>query len=352
MYFSDDQIIMQIRDVTRFLERIAPRSLQEGYDNSGLIVGNPNQQVKGIIVALDALESIVEEAHKRKCNLIVAHHPIVFKGLKQLTGSNYIERCIIKAIKYDIAIYAIHTNLDNALHQGVNERIASRIGLINCEVLAPKQNLEKLVVYAPLAFADAARKLIDKEALYDLGGSGHLHSSIGVDSNGGAARLECHIPSHQRSDLISKLHDLDVNIMYETLPISLGNPSVGAGLIGELEESMAESVFLKRLKTQLKTKCIRHTALRNRRVSRVAVCGGAGSFLLPKAKAAGADVFVTGDFKYHEFFDAENQLVIADVGHFESEQFTIDLLHEILKRKFRTFACYSTEVSTNPVKYL
>jgi len=343
---------MQIKEVTAFLERIAPPSLQEGYDNSRLIVGNPATKVKGVLVALDAIEAVVDEAIARKCNLIVAHHPIVFKGLKQLTGKTYIERVIIKAIQNNIAIYALHTNLDNVLHQGVNERIAQQIGLINCEVLVPKQNMEKLVVYAPLAEADVIKELMEQEALYDLGGSGHLHSSLGVDASGGAARIECHIPSHQKNSLIQKLYELSEQVRFETMPISLGNPCVGAGLIGDLEEPIAESVFLKQLKSKLKTRCIRHTALRNRRVRRVAVCGGSGSFLLPKARSAGADVFVTADFKYHEFFDAEKQLVIADVGHYESEQYTIELIQGILKRKFRTFASYCTEVNTNPVQYL
>jgi len=343
---------MQIREVTAFLEGIAPRSLQEGYDNSGLIVGDPNQKVKGVLVSLDAIEAVVEEARARKCNLIIAHHPIVFKGVKSLTGKSYVERTIIKAIKYDIAIYAIHTNLDNVLHQGVNEKIAERLGLLNTVVLQPKKNLEKLVVYAPLPQAENVKQLMEKEALYELGGSGHLHSSLGIDSSGGAARIECHIPSHQRADLIGKLHELEGDVHFETMAIELGNPCVGAGLIGDLSEPIAESVFLQGLKSKLKTKCVRHTDLRNRRVRKVAVCGGSGSFLLPQAIGAGADVFVTGDFKYHEFFDAEKKLVIADVGHFESEQFTIELIHGILKRKFRTFACYCTEVNTNPVQYL
>ena len=343
---------MQIKEVIRYLESIAPRSLQEGYDNSGLIVGDPDAKVRGVLISLDAIEAVVDEAIQRKCNLLIAHHPIVFKGLKRLTGTSYVERTVIKAIKHDIAIYAIHTNLDNVLYKGVNERIAQRLGLVDCEILAPKQNLEKLVVYAPLELADSIRRLLDREALQDLGGSGHLHSSLGVDALGGAARLECHIPDHQRADLIHKLYELDERVTYETMPIALGNPYVGAGIIGDLPEPIAESVFLKSLKSKLRTRCVRHTALRNRRVRRVAICGGAGSFLLSKAKAAGADVYVTGDFKYHEFFDAEQQLVIADVGHYESEQFTIDLLQEIIKGKFRTFACYSTEVNTNPVQYL
>ncbi|NNE28909.1 MAG: Nif3-like dinuclear metal center hexameric protein, partial [Saprospiraceae bacterium] len=186
----------------------------------------------------------------------------------------------------------------------------------------------------------------------ELGGSGHLHSSLGVNGSAAAARVECHIPAHQTFNLISKLHDLDEKIRYETLPVDLGNPYIGAGLIGNLPKPVAESVFLAQLKRKLRTECIRYTALRNRRVRKVAVCGGSGSFLLNKAIEAGADVFITGDFKYHEFFDADKKLVIADVGHFESEQFTIELLQEIIKGKFRTFACYCTEVNTNPVHYL
>ncbi len=261
---------MQIKDILAVLEQVAPPHLQESYDNAGLIVGHPDDAVSGILFCLDSTETVVEEAVRKGCNLVVAHHPIVFRGLKRLNGSTYVERTVMLAIRKRVAIYAIHTNLDNVYRQGVNEKIAQRLQLIRTRILAPKPG-----------FAD-----------------------------------------------------------------------VGAGLIGELAVPMDEPAFLQQVKTVLRSPCVRHTAFRQRPIRFVAVCGGSGSFLLPEALRAGADAFVTADFKYHEFFDAEGRLVIADVGHYESEQFTIELLHEIIHEKFPTFALHLTQVTTNPVFYL
>lgn len=261
-----------VQDVTRYLEQIAPRHYQESYDNAGLITGRPGWEVTGVLTCLDSTEAVIDEAVEKGCNLVVAHHPIVFRGLKSLTGSNYVERTIISALKQDVAIYAIHTNLDNVFRNGVNERIGQALGLVNTSLLAPKNTDEE-----------------ERE--------------------------------------------------------------IGSGLIGELPQPMGETNFLQFLKQRMQAGCIRHTALRNREVRRVAVCGGAGGFLLQQAIAANADFFVTADYKYHEFFDAEGRLVIADIGHFESEQYTIDLLQELITEKFPTFAVRSTRVKTNPVHY-
>lgn len=260
---------MKISDILSVLESIAPPNLQESYDNAGLIVGDPNAEVRGVLFCLDSTEAIVEEAVARGCNLVVAHHPIVFRGLKRLNGATYIERTVMQAVRQNVAIYAIHTNLDNVYKQGVNSKIAEKIGLADTRILAPK----------PTDF------------------------------------------------------------------------EIGAGLLGNLPKPMSEVDFLQHLKTSLNTQCIRHTALRGKPVQKVAVCGGAGSFLLPEALRLKADVFVSADFKYHEFFDAEGRLVIADVGHFESEQFTIELLHGIVREKFPTFALHLTNLNTNPVFY-
>ncbi len=261
-----------IANIITHLENIAPPIYQENYDNAGLIVGNKEATCTGVITCLDTTEAVIEEAIEYGCNLVVAHHPIVFRGLKRLTGENYVERVVIKAIKNDIAIYAIHTNLDNVYAQGVNAKIAERLGLINTHILSPKP-----------AFND---------------------------------------------------------------------PLVGAGLFGELEESMSEMDFLRHLKTQMNTNCVKYTTLIGQPIKKVALCGGAGSFLLPQAIASGAQVFITGDYKHHEFFDAENQIIIADIGHFESEQFTIELLAHIIQEKFGTFAVRLTKINTNPVNYL
>lgn len=261
---------MRISEILAVLESVAPPQLQESYDNAGLIVGEPEQEATGVLFCLDSTEAVVAEAVRKGCNLIVAHHPIVFKGLKRINGTTYVERTVIRSIRDGMAIYAIHTNLDNVYHRGVNARIAQKIGLTQTRILAPKQGMEE----------------------------------------------------------------------------------TGAGLIGELPSAMDEAEFLGMIKTAFRAGCVRHTALCGKPVSRVAVCGGSGSFLLPEALRARADAFVSSDFKYHEFFDAEGKLVIADIGHFESEQFTIELLYEIIREKFPTFALHCTEVNTNPVYYL
>ncbi len=261
---------MRISEITTLLESVAPLHLQENYDNAGLIVGHPDTEVTGILFCLDCLENIVDEAVAKGCNLIVSHHPIVFKGLKQFNGKNYVERTVIKAIQQNVALYAIHTNLDNVLQRGVSTRIAEQLGLTNLRILAPKPGMD----------------------------------------------------------------------------------GVGAGVVGELPQAMEEMAFLQHAKAAMRTGCVRHTALRQRPVQRVAVCGGSGSFLLAHARSAGADVLVTADFKYHEFFDAEGQIVVADIGHYESEQYTIGLMRDIVSEKFPNFALHLTEQNTNPVQYL
>lgn len=260
---------MLIKDITAVLEQVAPLHLQETYDNAGLLVGMPETKLTGVLICLDSTEAVVEEAVRKGCNLIVAHHPIVFRGLKRLNGSNYIERTVIRAIRAGVAIYAIHTNLDNVHQQGVNARIAEKLGLQQTRVLAPRT----------------------------------------------------------------------------------GSEGIGAGLLGMLSNPLAETDFLHLLKQQLRAGCVRHTALLDKPVQKVAVCGGSGSFLLPEALRVAADVFVTADFKYHEFFDADARILIADVGHYESEQFTIELLYDIMREKFPTFALHCTDLNTNPVFY-
>jgi dinuclear metal center YbgI/SA1388 family protein len=364
---------MTIQDVTNYLESIAPLQFQESYDNAGLIVGNYKNDVSGVLVCLDSTEKIVDEAIERKCNLIVAHHPIVFSGLKKITGKNYVERTVIKAIKNDIAIYAIHTNLDNMLN-GVNEIIGRKLGLINMQVLSPSSNnLRKLITYVPVDYVEKVR-----ESLFDSGAGkignydecsfssmGEGTFRAGDDTNAFIGEKgKRHLETEQKLEVIysidkqrailsslSNSHPYEV-VAYDILELQNSNSGIGAGLIGELENGIDEITFLKSLKVTMKTDCVRYTDLPGRQIKKVAVCGGSGSFLLKDAIHQKADVFITGDFKYHEFFDAENRIVIADVGHFESEQYTIELLADKLKEKFTTFAVCFTEVNTNPVNYL
>lgn len=363
---------MKVSEVTQYLESIAPRAYQEAYDNSGLLTGNPEQEVTGILITLDCTEAVVEEALQKKCNLIVAHHPIIFKGLKKITGSNYVERTVLMAIKNDIAIYAIHTNLDN-VHTGVNRKIAEKIGLRNLKILAPKNNtLTKLVTFIPKANADAVL-----DALYTAGagqvgdykncsfqttGTGTFMPTEKANPHIGKAlqqeeveevRAEVIFPSHQEGKIVyalKKAHPYEEAAYYLT-PLNNENQEVGSGMVGELDAPLQPVEFLKHLKAAMDLKVIRHTAVLDKPIKKVAVCGGAGSFLLSAAIRSGAQAFVTADFKYHEFFDADNQIVIADIGHYESEVYTKELLGDILKEKFPTFAVNFSGTITNPVRY-
>jgi dinuclear metal center YbgI/SA1388 family protein len=364
---------MKIKDITQFLETIAHPFYQEGYDNAGLIVGDPMTEITGVLVCLDSIETIIDEAVERGCNLLVAHHPIVFKGLKRFTGKNYVERTIIKAIKNDIAIYAIHTNLDNVLQSGVNTKICERLGLTNCRILAPKrQTLMKLTTFVPqpqtqevlnALFAAGAGQIGEyKNCSFRTKGvgtfrpTGAANPTIGVldkDESVAEACIEVIFDLFLEKKVLSALKNVHPyeEVAYYLHVLENENAAVGSGMIGEIEE-ISEIDFLLLLKMSMHVSCIKHTALLEKKVKKVAVCGGAGGFLLNHAIAAGADVFVTADYKYHEFFDADGRIVIADIGHFESEQFTIDLLHDLLQKEFDKLNVFSTKNITNPVNYL
>ncbi len=263
---------MKVQEVINYLHTIAPNNYQEDYDNSGLLVGDYGAEVKGALVSLDMTEAVLDEAISKGCNLVVSHHPIIFSGLKRLTGANYIQRTVQKAIKNDLNLFAIHTNLDNVYEHGVNTNIGQIIGLKEMEILRPKAGLAE-------------------------------------------------------------------------------GEAIGSGIIGQVKRQ-DEMEFLKDLKEKMNINCIKYTALRGKKVEKVAICGGSGRFLLNDAIRKGADVFISSDFKYHEYFDADSNIVVADIGHFESEQFTTKMLWEILTNKFSNFASHYTKVNTNPVNYL
>ncbi|MEZ0541468.1 Nif3-like dinuclear metal center hexameric protein [Fibrella arboris] len=361
-----------IRDLTRYLDAWAPPAYQESYDNAGLIVGDPNVPVTGVLVSLDATEAIVDEAIAKGCNLIVAHHPIVFKGLKKLNGKNYVERTVIKALKQDVAIFAAHTNLDSVAG-GVNYQIASRLGLQHVQILAPKmQTLSKLVVYVPEADLPGVLAALYEAgagtiANYDhcsfrVGGIGTFRpldgaqpvvGEIASDETVRELRLEVILPTYLEGFVVQAMqraHSYEVPA-YDLYALNNTNQTVGAGAVGNLPEPLDETAWLTYLKKQMNATVIRHTALRNKPVQRIAICGGAGSFLLPDAIRAGADVFVTADYKYHEFFDADGRTIICDIGHYESEVFTKDLIAQHLSQKFTTFAVILAGTDTNPVRY-
>lgn len=363
---------MKINEIIGALNQWAPPSYQESYDNARLITGNPDHELSGIVISLDCVEEVVQEAIDKKANLILAHHPIVFKGLKSLTGKNYVERTVIKAIKNDIAIFSIHTNLDN-VHSGVNRMICDRMGLEDCKILAPKANtLSKLVTFVPTSQADAVLDGLYRSGLGQIGnydecsfqvkGTGSFRPN--EDANpaiGGAnqrelvdeVRIEGIFSSHLKHKVVGALkksHPYE-EVAYYLTALDNENQQVGAGMIGKLPEPLSPKETLNLLKDRFNLSVIRHTDFHSDQVHKIAVCGGAGSFLLGHAIGAGADLFVTGDFKYHEFFDADKKIIIADIGHYESEVFTKELIYNFLKEKFANIALNLSEVDTNPINY-
>ncbi|WP_316790177.1 Nif3-like dinuclear metal center hexameric protein [Pedobacter frigoris] len=363
---------MRLSSLIKHLEDYAPSNYQEDYDNSGLIIGNVNQEIEGALVALDCTEAIVDEAITHGCNLIITHHPIVFKGLKRITGKTYVERVVLKAIKNNIALYAIHTNLDH-VKNGVNGVICDRLGLLGTKILSPKKGLmKKLVTFCPTALAPVVRGALFEAGAGSIGnysdcsfngeGTGTFKAGEGTDPFVGEQGVQHHeqelrietifLAQDERKVLLALFeHHPYEEVAYDIYPIENKLETVGAGMIGWLEEEMDGRDFLRLVKDRMDTSVIRHTKLLPRKIKKVAVCGGSGSFLLKEAIAAGADAFVTADFKYHEFFDADEKIVIADIGHFESEQFTSDLLIDIIQEKFPNFAIRLTEHNTNPINY-
>ena len=363
---------MKIQDVINYLETVAPPAYQEGYDNAGLLTGSGAWECTGVITALDAIEEVVIEAIEKKCNLIVAHHPIIFGGLKKLNGKNYVEKAVITAIKKDIAIYAIHTNLDNVL-PGVNGKMADKLGLINRKILLPKAaTLQKLFTFVPVEHAEAVRNAIFSaggghignysECSFNIEGTGTFKGGEGTDPFVGEpgkrhhekeVKLEVVFPAYLQQAIVKSLLNAHPyqEVAYDVFDVSNPHPGIGAGLIGELSQPLDEIAFLSMVKKHFNLSVIKHTALTGKPVTKVALCGGAGSFLVSKALALGAQAFITADMKYHEFFDANGKMLVCDIGHYESEQSTIELLAEILEQKFPTFAVLKTEVKTNPVNY-
>ena len=363
---------MKLHELTNHLESLAPLDYQEAYDNAGLLVGSPDKVVNQALLSLDCTEAVVDEAIELGCDVIVSHHPIVFKGLKRFNGSTYVERVVMKAIKHDIALYAIHTNLDN-VKGGVNSKLAERLELFDTRILRPKDGLlRKLAVFVPLGHVEPVREALFSAGAGNIGrydacsfntkGYGTFRAGDGADPFVGQqgehhreeeVRIEVVYPAVKERAVLRGLFEAHPyeEVAYDLYRLQNSYEGVGSGLVGRLEKPMEEGDFLRLLKEQLGSKVIRHTALRGTPVADVAVCGGAGSFLLGEAIRSGADVFVTADYKYHEFFDAEGKIVIADVGHFESEQFTQQLLLEIIQKKFPTFAVRLTGMDTNPINY-
>lgn len=364
---------MLLSEITSELESIAPLFLQESYDNSGLLIGKQDLDISAALITLDVTEEILEEAISNNCNLIIAHHPLIFKGLKSLIGRNSIERIVEKAIKNDIAIYAIHTNLDN-VENGINGILSKKIGLVNTRILSTKSDLlRKLVTFCPIDNAQKVRDAIFNAGAGEIGnydncsfnalGEGTFRGS--EDSNPYVGekgklhfeqevRIETIYPIYNEKAIINAMieaHPYE-EVAYDIYPLANDYNRIGAGMIGEIPETMNEEEFLQKLKNITASGCIRHSALTGNKIKKVALCGGSGSFLIQQALKQNADIFITGDVKYHDFFNAEGKMVIADVGHYESEQFAKELIYSILIKKFPTFAVQISKNNTNSVNYL
>ncbi|WP_333875626.1 Nif3-like dinuclear metal center hexameric protein [Flavobacterium sp.] len=364
---------MKIQEILSILEEMAPLAYAEDFDNVGLLVGDANTEATGVLVCHDALESVIEEAIAKKCNVVVCFHPILFSGLKKITGKNYVERAILKAIKNDIAIYAVHTALDNHKH-GVNKIFCDALGLTHTKILVPKKNfIQKLVTYTIPENVEQLRN-----ALFDAGAGkiGNYEdcsfNSKGIGTYMGnedskpeigerfefveneEIKIEVTFEKHLQAKVLKALfnHHVYEEVAYEIYELQNAHQNIGLGMMGELTEPMEEKAFLKYVKETMQCGGIRHSALLGKPIKKVAVLGGSGSFAISDAKRAGVDIFLTADLKYHNFFEAENQLVLADIGHFESERFTKNYIVDFLKKKILNFAIIFSEENTNPVKYL
>jgi len=368
-----ESIFMKIKEIQQILEEIAPPALQESYDNIGLLLGDPEAELEGVLTTLDVTMEVIEEAIEKKCNLIICHHPVIFGGLKKLTGANYTERIVMSAIKNGIAIITSHTNFDS-IPGGVNGRICDKIGLKNTRILVPSKGLlSKLVTFVPDDHAAAVREAIFQagagrignydKCSYNLQGKGSFRGDEGTNPFVGKkgqihyeeeTRVETIFPSYLQGKIVKalvKAHPYE-EVAYDIYPLDNVHQQIGMGMIGEFEKEEDEIAFLVRMKEVFESSMIKHTHFRNKPVKKIAVCGGSGYVFLKDAIRAGADVFLSSDFKYHQFFDAENKILVADIGHYESEQYTKDIFYEILTKKLSNFAVHLSKINTNPVKYL
>ena len=364
---------MKIKEIISVLEQMAPTSYAEDFDNIGLLIGNQENEATGILVCHDALENVVDEALAKNCNVIVCFHPIIFSGLKKITGKNYVERVVIKAIQNNIAIYAVHTALDNH-KEGVNKIFCDALGLINTKILVPKQNfIKKLITYTTPENAVEVRNALFENGAGKIGnyencsfnsqgigtymGNKNSNPEIGERFEfveGNEIKIEVTFEKHLESKILKALFNAHVyeEVAYEIYDLQNAHQNIGLGMIGELKNPMEEKDFLFFVKDKMKVEAIRHSEFTEKPIKKVAVLGGSGSFAIKNAILAGADVFLTADLKYHNFYEAENQILLADIGHFESERYTKNYIVEFLRKKILNFAIFLSEENTNPVKYL
>lgn len=364
---------MKIKEIVSALDRFAPLPLQDGFDNAGLQIGLTEAEATGALLCLDVTETVLDEAIALGCNLVISHHPLIFKGYKSITGKDYVERCILKAIRNDMVLYAAHTNLDNA-KGGVNYKIAEKIGLKHLQVLEPKRNsLLKLVTFVPTEQAERVRKALFAAGCgnmggydscsYNLKGEGTFRAgenthpfcgSIGELHREEEVRIETILPSYKKGEVVRALlsaHPYE-EPAFDLYPLENEWTQAGAGIVGELETPETELEFLKRIKKIFEVECVKHNRLTGREIQKVALCGGAGAFLIPQAIRSGADIFITGEIKYHDYFGHEDEILLAEIGHYESEQYTKEIFYSIIRDLFPNFALHLSKINTNPIKYL
>ncbi|HLN52899.1 MAG TPA: Nif3-like dinuclear metal center hexameric protein [Lentimicrobium sp.] len=364
---------MKLEEITDTIESIAPVLSQESYDNSGLLIGNKDELIKGALITLDVTEEVIDEAISLGFNLIISHHPLIFKPVKKINGTNLTERCIIKAIRHGIAIYAVHTNLDNSFH-GVNAILAEKLGLNKIEILQPvKGSLIKYVVFVPESHAEQVRDAIFRAGAGVIGnydccsfnvegkgtfranaGSSPFIGNIGTLHTEPEIRIETIMPKWIENKVLKSVREVHPyeEIAWDSYPLTNISPRIGAGMIGMLPEALEEVDFLQNLKQILNVPFLKHSPFVKRKIMKVGVCGGSGNFLIEDAIGRNCDVFITGELKYHDYFLADKKIVLIEAGHYETEQFSKELLYRKLKEKFTTFALQISGTNSNPVNYL
>jgi len=365
--------MIQVKTITDFLDHSFPLAFQEDFDNCGLLIGDPNQEIAKALVCVDVTEDILDEAVAEKTGLVISHHPLIFGGLKRITGKTYVERIIQKAIKNNIAIYAIHTNLDNHSN-GLNQMLAEKLGLSNLKILKPKKDLlRKIVTFCPHEHAAKVRTAIFEAGAGQIGeydscsyntlGEGTFRAMDSANPFVGKVnelhfekevKIEAIYLAYLEKQIITKMieaHPYE-EVAYDILLLGNENSYVGSGMQGKLSEEIPASDFLNQVKNICGLQTVKYTGDITQLVSRVALCGGGGSFLIADALNAGVQIFLTADLKYHDYFIPEGKMILADIGHYESEQFSKDLIRQVLVKKFPNFAVLKTKVSSNPVKYL
>jgi dinuclear metal center YbgI/SA1388 family protein len=364
---------MKVREIISCFEAFAPLSFQESYDNSGLITGDAEQEINSVLLSVDVTEEVIQEAVRLGSGLIISHHPVLFRPIRKLTGDGYVERCLVEAIRNNIALYAAHTNMD-AIHLGVNKKICEKIGLIHTRILVPRmEELRKLVFFVPIDHAVNVRERVFEAGAGHIGnydqcsfnaagdgtfrGSDETHPFVGKKGElhyEKEIRVETIYPLHKEPDIIKALLDAHPyeEVAYDIYPLSNAYHKAGTGMVGELPEPVSETSFLQELKRIFRAVVIKHSDLLNNQVKKVAVCGGSGSQYIDQAIRNRVDVYITADVRYHQFFDAGKKIIIADIGHYESEQFTTELFHELILKNFPKFAVHFSGINTNPVNYL